>query len=136
MQKVIFGWLFLCLFFSCQNTGKKMAAHEEKLDGTSWVLFSMPGQELGNTKVSLQFQGNKINGKAVCNRYFSDYRTEQSSIEIGNIGGTKMMCPDQATLETEYFDALAKVKDYELTQKQLRLKTEIGVLVFERTDEI
>lgn len=128
----MYGLLSLLFLLSCQNTNNKIGKATGDLEGSSWVLISILDQQVEKIEVSLQFQGGKLNGKAVCNRYFSDYSTEKNTLKIGNIGSTKMMCPEQSELEHEYLDLLAKVQEYEIQKNQLYLNGKSGSLVFKR----
>ena len=128
----MYGILSLLMLLSCQNTNNKIGTAMGGLEGSAWVLVSILDQPIEKAEISLQFQGDKLNGKAVCNRYFSDYSTAKQTLKIGNIGSTKMMCPEQSKLEHEYFDLLAKVEEYEIKKDQLHLNAKSGSLIFKR----
>lgn len=132
MQKVMYGMLSLLLLLSCQNTNNKIGTASGGLEGSAWVLVSISDQPIEKAEISLQFQGDKLNGKAVCNRYFSDYSTAKKTLKIGNIGSTKMMCPEQSKLEHEYLELLAEVEEYAIKKDQLHLKAKSGSLIFKR----
>ena len=127
------SWVaLLCglFIFSCADKKNEMI----EVDGTAWTLVQMPGDLPASETISLQFQEGKINGKAICNSYFSDYKIEGKSISFGPIGATKMMCPKHADVEVKYFDALRQAQEVQTSNKQLVIKTGGGDLIFEATN--
>lgn len=136
MNKVNLRLLFLgLLVMACQHSDKGSSLGGGQLAGTSWTLISLPDQKVGKVEISISFEKDKLNGKAVCNRYFSTYQVEKSSITIQAIGSTKMLCPDRSELEVAYFDLLKKAKSYTLdSPTELHLQTSSGPMIFKKSE--
>ena len=56
---------------------------------------------------TIRFEGDdKVAGSGGCNRYFATYTLEGRTIELGEIGSTKKMCPESGELENTFFQFL------------------------------
>jgi len=111
------------------------------LEGTHWQLSAMrSGQEesapvAAAARVTLQFQGGRINGSAGCNRFFGAYAAEGNKLAITAIGTTRMACPEpQMTLERAYLAGLHTITTFESVADQLHLADAMGdtTLIFTR----
>lgn len=119
---------------------KAQAPEALPLVGTTWVLDAyhlddivMPVIE--GTEVTAVFGENgNLTGSAGCNRYFAPYNLtnsdSDSSMEIGQVGSTKMYCEEPEGImdqERTYLDLLATVKGYAIEgDHQLELLDERG----------
>ncbi|MCU0621006.1 MAG: META domain-containing protein [Gemmatimonadales bacterium] len=67
------------------------------LNGTSWVLASLPGRAaLAGRPVTAQFADGKVAGSDGCNRYTAPYTLQNGGLTIGpNAAGTMMACPPE-----------------------------------------
>ncbi|WP_420640770.1 META domain-containing protein [Candidatus Leptofilum sp.] len=109
-----------------------------ELIGSSWVLLSFGPNDnqtavLPDTELTLNFDGEQINGSAGCNSYFAEVTVgEDGSLAVGLIGSTLMACVDDgiSQQEADYLAALGQVTSYTLAEEQLRLHYEGGLLIF------
>ncbi len=111
-----------------------------ELEGPIWTLVSYvdpdgrPADVLPDTRITAEFKDGQVSGTAGCNRYFSSYETDGSSLTTGPIGSTMMYCAPEAIMlqETAYLATLNSVAAYEITDGQLLLKNAAGeaVLLF------
>lgn len=83
-----------------------------------WQLREIAGtalpDSLHNISLNIQAEAGKVNGLAGCNRFFASLKLgDQNSINISNIGSTRMACPHLST-EYRYLQALERVQYYHL----------------------
>ena len=90
-----------------------------EIEGVDWHLVGLEGQEV-SWDASLRFDGEKVSGKAPCNRYFGTNAATLPEVSLGRVGATKMACPDLAA-ESAYFEALQAMQRAELDQGHLYL---------------
>jgi heat shock protein HslJ len=101
------------------------------LNNTAWEMLTYNNGKGGlvssllDTRVTALFRidGN-LTGSAGCNNYMSSYRVNDTYIEIGPIGATRMYCamPDGIMeQESGYLKALESAVYYELNERKLTL---------------
>jgi len=95
------------------------ALSEDEIAGVDWHLVGLEGQTVG-WSASLRIDGDKLSGKAPCNRWFATNAAALPAVVIQGIGATKMACPDLAA-ESAYFEALQAMQRAELDQGHLYL---------------
>lgn len=114
-------------FAGCAGT---MAADEPPpLDGSAWVLASLPGRSLvPDTTPTAQFEAGRVAGSDGCNRYAMPFTVEGSAIRIGPVGpSTRMACPEITTAQAEAFTAaLITARRFRLGDGTLELLDETG----------
>lgn len=126
----------LKLFIACfllnviSSCGDQPNITQEDLNGTFWSLTSMSGELPAGVDINLQFDPNRITGKGVCNRYFSEYSVAGNRINFKAIGATEMMCMEHSAVEVKYFQTLEKAETVELAGDQLTIHTADGALIF------
>ena len=126
----------------------------KNLDGQVLAVFSAPGQGLRGTSwlvtdydsgtgltsilpdstVTATFgTDGRVNGSAVCNRYFGAYTTSTSSqsINIVQVGLTRMLCQpaDVMAQEDKFITALKAAKKYQIQGRHLMLSKNDGVVI-------
>ena len=76
-------------------TSMAPAADSPTLDGTAWVLSSLPGRTLvPGTTATLQFEGGRAAGSDGCNRFSTSYAVDGATLKISPSGAmTQMACP-------------------------------------------
>jgi heat shock protein HslJ len=89
---------FLCHALAATLSTGCAAMSDDKpnpaIDGTSWVLASMPGKTLANgSPATLQLQDGRTSGSDGCNRFTGTYQINGSSITFPAPAGTMMACP-------------------------------------------
>jgi len=109
--------------------------------GTEWVLRSWAWDEsvAEGIEVTFKVEGDRVGGRAACNRYFATATEGQSpgDLAIGAAGSTKMACPDpQMAAEDRFFKQLAGVNKYSFIAGQLALTWSAegtgGAMLFDR----
>jgi len=102
------------------------------LDGTAWVLSSLPGHSLlPDVVVSARFDGGRVQGSDGCNRYTAAYTTTGSTLQVGARGPTtRMACPPAVMRQAEAFiGALVRAGSYRVVDGQLQLATADGTML-------
>jgi heat shock protein HslJ len=107
------------------------------LANTTWQVQSLYGAQTpvpGSSMTIFFSSANTTNGSGGCNQFNGPYTLNGSSLVIGPLATTQMMC-DQSlmTQEQMYFQALASVALYEISGNQLILKTGAGQEVLRYT---
>lgn len=103
---------------ACGNNGQ----NPENLKGANFVTTR------GTTEITLSFDATdmRANGQVV-NLYNAPYTANGDNIKFGNIASTMMMGPaNDMQTESEYFQFLATVEKYDLSNGQLTLKNADG----------
>jgi heat shock protein HslJ len=111
---------FFLNFSGCPGSQRKYP-----LKGTEWKLETLNGKSafLKNGKfITLNFEGSaeKLNGTAVCNKYFGEYINSGESLRFTGISSTKMMCDDTVN-EHDYYNVLSSTVRYKISDGKLRL---------------
>jgi heat shock protein HslJ len=104
------------------------ATSNKALTDKKWKLVEMNGKPVKNNStngkdyfITLQAEGNKINGFAGCNNFFGTYElTQGNRISFSKMASTMMACPDMTT-EQELFMILETVDNYTLGTTTLQL---------------
>ena len=118
-------WIWVCIiFWGCNacNSEKNI----EKLKDIKWELNTLYGEKLplndSQKCMFIQFdvQEKRVNGKAVCNRFFGNFEMEKSKLKFSSIGATRMACPD-VRMETDFFKMLEAVDAYSIQEDCLSL---------------
>ena len=94
-------------------------AVSQDIAGVDWHLVGLEGQAV-DWDASLRFDGDKVAGKAPCNRWFGSNTGTLPALDISGIGATRMACPDLAA-ESVYFESLQAMQRVELDQGHLFL---------------
>ena len=103
------------------------AGQDKKLEGTTWKLAKMeaiPAAAVGKEAdfFTLEFNAadTMVAGRTNCNRFFGKYEKQDGKLEFGNLGMTRMACPDM-----QYEDAFVRMLDevdrYEIVGSELKL---------------
>ncbi len=106
-----FAWnLGLCLSVAiglagCAST--KSTTEPPSLEGSAWVLASLPGRTLDPDATSTaRFEGGRVAGTDGCNRYSMPFTVRGSEVRIGPKGpSTLMACPERTMVQAEAFTA-------------------------------
>ncbi len=91
------------------------ASLPHQFEGTSWRVVRIAGDHVPQSidvNVTFGADGN-LNGASGCNRYFAPYAIENQDVQIGQIGGTRKICPEpEMVAERRFLDALSKVNGW------------------------
>lgn len=102
------------------------------LDGTAWVLASLPGHALlADAVPTAQFAGGRVQGTDGCNRYFAPYTRTGATLQVGERGGMTMMaCPPAVMKQAEAFmKALTGARGYRVADGRLQLLAADGAVL-------
>lgn len=112
----------------------------EGLAGTRWSFAAFSNGNdwqsvLDDTKVTLDFEGNRIAGSAGCNTLMGSYTIDGTGgLEFGELATTRRLCPPETmTQETQLLEALGNVESFFIgaTGSLLLNHGENAALIFE-----
>ena len=107
------------------------AAQRSPLDGSAWILTSLPGHRVIGTAATLRFEGGRATGSDGCNRFSTTYTATASSLRFGSPGiSTQMACPDPVAQQAMAFtNAMSRTRSHRTQAGKLQLLGEdSGVL--------
>ena len=121
--------MVVCLILCGCNAERKpvqpaAAASTASLTGTHWSLEELSGKAvIADSKATLSFpEAGRIAGNGSCNRFMGPVEISGSSIKMGPLAGTKMMCEgDASAQETDYLRALEGAQRYKVWEGKLYL---------------
>jgi len=122
----------LTVVFSTACASMPPSADAPSLDGTAWVLASLPGRALlGGATVTLQFEGGRASGSDGCNRYVSGYSATGGKLKFdASPASTMMACaPDVMEQARAYTASLGAAGGYRIDSGQLQLLGPQGAVV-------
>ena len=92
------------------------------LVGTQWSLEDLAGQAVtADARATLTFPENgRVSGNASCNRFTGPGQVNGSSLKIGNLALTRMLCePTANEQEQRYIKALGDAERFEIKDDKL-----------------
>ena len=106
-------------------------AEPPPLDGTAWVLSSLPGRTLlAGPRATAQFEAGRVQGSDGCNRFTAPYTTKGSAIQVGQGASTQMACPPETMQQAAAFmAALSGAKSYRINNGALQLLAADGAVL-------
>jgi heat shock protein HslJ len=90
-----------------------------------WHAVTISGVATVHTE-TLEFDAHRVAGRAACNRFSAGLTQTGSALAIGHPVATRMYCQGRMDDEKAYFDALAAVHGYVLSDGTLALKASDG----------
>jgi heat shock protein HslJ len=122
MKPTLITLLILLNFNACKTSKDSMSQDISKLHDI-WALEEISSNGLPleldynaikRPVLELHVNDKKINGNDSCNSIFGSIEAlDKGSISFGNIGATRMACPNM-TISTAYTEALQEVRSYKL----------------------
>ncbi len=101
---------------------------DNTLDGTSWRLVQMWGQDLSAIEppMTMIIRGTRVSGDSACNRYFMDLLSiDPPHVAFGPVGSTRKMCAGEEvmTREQDFIDTWPWIRlmEQELTTLRFSL---------------
>ena len=127
----------LTLIVACsrRSTSETEAAATVPLRGTYWKLTSLGDRPVNVAEsqrephLILQADSRQVNGSGGCNRMFGSYELNGDALTFGDIGSTKMACPDIMDIESSFLPALQRAAKWRITGQRLDLLDSGGALV-------
>jgi len=111
------------LIMGCSSDRPASSQNITPLVGTTWIINTITGQQLG-VQVFLKLdEEERLTGFAGCNRFFANYILDEDHLEFGLVGSTKMMCSEMET-ETLMFTAIDQTRYYIIENDELILLNE------------
>lgn len=114
----------------CAST--KPAVESASLDGSAWVLASLPGRSLvPDATPTARFEAGRVSGTDGCNRYSLPFTAQGAKIEIGPLGPSTMMaCPENTMAQANTFTtALLTARSFRRGAGTLELLDAKGTVV-------
>ena len=71
---------------------------------------------------------SKIAGDTGCNRFFGEYKATGNSLKFGQVGTTRMMCP-QMQFENAWMEVINNTDSFEMDKEQMILKDSTGNII-------
>ena len=139
MRRVIPGLIILIVLAATLGIVGCTSDNAAELEGKKWLLESYgdvdsPTAVIEDTRITAEFAGGQVNGKAGCNNYFGSYEVKGTEITFGPVASTEMYCMDPEGVmdqETAYLAALQSAEKFETGNGTLRITCADGqVLVF------
>ena len=120
MTKFIAALLILAMTGGLQPA----AAGGNELAGTAWLVDDIGGRGVvDRARTTLQFlEPGRVAGHTGCNRFFGPVDQNEDRVSFGNLGVTRMACPESLmNQEQRFLEALSAASRFELTREGLVL---------------
>ena len=121
MKKLFVAALALAAMTACCG-----GAADATLEGTTWKLSKMEGipasaidSEADAFTLVFNAADTMVMGRTNCNRFFGKYDAGEGKMELGNLGMTRMACPD-LEFEEAFVRMLDEVDRYEICGTTLK----------------
>lgn len=132
---------------ACQSTPNAAsnieAANLVQLQNRTWIATYIGNTEIKTVATarnipSLQFDAasKRISGADGCNRIMGSYEAGRDTLVLSQMAGTKMACLDNNNLSEQFNAALAKVANYQVFGKTLKLLDRHGNVVLQFTSPV
>ena len=100
------------------------AAGETDLSGSAWLVDDVGGRGVvDRARTQIQFlEPGRVAGSTGCNRFFGPVEQDGNGISFGDLGVTRMACPEALmSQEQRFLEAMAKARRFELAHDGLVL---------------
>ena len=122
MKKMLAAAALLFAMTACCCSQKNLP-----LEGTTWKLTrmdSIPASAITAEEDAFTLQFNaadmRVAGRTNCNRFFGPYELKEKSLSFGDLGMTRMACPD-LQYEDLFVRMLDRVNGFEIKGSDLKL---------------
>ena len=128
------------LLGGCCSTCRWRVKHAKPLDGTTWHLVQIEGEDIEPSadKLYMTISKGKIGGYATCNWFNGQFSTEgKSGIRITKLLSTMRHCNKGTVLELKMLSALNRATHYDIDYDTLFLLHEGTIIaVFKSADSL
>ena len=125
IKTILFVLLCVTVFVGCCSACRQRQKNAKPLKGTEWHLVQFEGKdvELPINSFNLTLgQDGEVAGVGACNRLLGRYTTtENYAINLGQVGTTMMICPENEELERKFVQMLGVVTHYDIDGDKLIL---------------
>lgn len=104
-------------------------AQAAELTGTTWRAETIMGRPVIDVAASTLTIGadDQVSGSGACNRYFGPVEIDGERLAFGNLGATRMACPEAIMdQEMRFFEALGSAERWEVNEHGLLLVHSAG----------
>ena len=122
MKKLLAAAALLFAMTACCCSQKNLP-----LEGTTWKLArmdSIPASAITAEADAFTLMFNaadaQVAGRTNCNRFFGPYEFKEKSLKFGDLGMTRMACPD-LQYESAFVEMLDRVNGFEIKGSDLKL---------------
>ena len=125
IKTILFALVCAVVFVGCCSVCRQRQRNAKPLRGTQWHLVQLMGKEVNLPKESfnliLSTDGN-VAGVGACNRLLGHYSVaENYALNLGQVGTTMMLCPENGELESKFVGVLGEVTHYDIDGDKLLL---------------
>ena len=95
-----------------------------RLAGTTWRAETIMGRPVIDASAStITFEADgRVHGRGGCNRYFGSSTVDGERLSLGQLGSTRMACPEALMeQETRFFQALQSAERWTIAENGLLL---------------
>jgi heat shock protein HslJ len=113
-------------------TAMAPATDAPSLDGTAWVLSSLPGRTLvAGERPTLRFDAGRASGTDGCNRYATSYTAGGGQLKFDAAGAATMMAcaPEIMEQARAFTSSLGAASGYRIADGQLQLLGQDGAVL-------
>ena len=113
-----------CVFDTYTDRIAELTDTNDPLTGTAWQAIRIAGDVIPpRIDITLNFDSDgRASGSSGCNRYFADITRDGRNLTIGQIGGTRRMCPELEMLaERRFLGALEQIDGWAMRGQDLIL---------------
>ncbi len=118
---------------SCSMTPKANKASFKQVRNITWVVTQLDTISLPCNKAALPYihflSNGKVNGHTSCNSMHGTYTVRGHHITFGPWGCTKMLCHEQADIESEYLRLLSLTTQWKIDNHQLVFTNNNHILI-------
>lgn len=111
---------------TCSDSNETEENNQGNLNG-SYLINKVMDSNVTDYKLTIEFndETKQVSGFSGCNRFFGSYTLKESTLTIGPLASTKMMCQGEAnTIEAKLLDQLSNVNSFSIKDAVLTLKAD------------
>ncbi len=127
-MKAVVGFMFFMLFLAgfafVMLQGRQTSRSGPSIADIDWRPVSVGATAIPDDGgMSVRFARNgDINGHGGCNRFFGALKRTESGVEVGQLGATRMACPEAVMArEAAFIDAIQNTRNVQSDGATLRL---------------
>lgn len=128
------------IFTGCETmpTSPQVVENLQLLQNRTWIATQIGATAIktaptANNIPSIQFDGAtlRVSGSDGCNRIMGTYVAAKDTLQLSQLGSTRMACLNNGNVDRLYNEALSKVTHYQVFGKTLKLLDRHGNLLIQ-----